>query len=148
MDRAPLQFPLLNEEGKEKLESDPDDILKGINYEQFNLLDKPVWINDLKYACEERDQFFHKFECDMMVLTADENIKINQASKSGKMFMMMNLKIEDSDEQICLPVEQGTPVKALKETLLGIFAYRRDTAQIAVMNSVQVALGDDAPIEE
>jgi len=152
LDRAPLQFPLLSEEGKAMLESNPEDVLQAFDFNNFPMMDQKLWANDLKYACEERDPFFHKFECDVLVLTADGNQQLEQASKNmgstGASYKLARLQIEDSDENITLPIEGGVKVKVLKETLAGIFAYRKDTAKITVFNSEKTVLKDDEDVQE
>mmetsp|Transcript_20781 Transcript_20781/g.64928 ORF Transcript_20781/g.64928 Transcript_20781/m.64928 type:complete len:1046 (-) Transcript_20781:143-3280(-) len=149
MDRAPLQYPLLSEEGKAALVSDLEDVLKAYDFNAYTQMDKTLWGNDLKYACEERDPFFHKFECDMMVLTADKNMELEQASKrkTTTSYNLASLTVEGTDEHIQIPVESGTKMKVLKETILGIFAYRRDETKITMLDAKDKSeIKDDADV--
>uniref|UniRef100_A0A7S4S2U3 Thioesterase domain-containing protein n=1 Tax=Alexandrium monilatum TaxID=311494 RepID=A0A7S4S2U3_9DINO len=145
VDRAPLQYPLLSEEGKAALENNCEDLLKAYDFSNFSQMDPKVWQNDLRYACEERDPFFHKFECDMLVLTADKNKELDEAAKRKVTtnYNLVTLKIEDTDEQLQLPVEEGMSVKVLKETITGIFAYRKDAAKVTVLTTEKGPLKDD-----
>jgi len=145
LDRAPLQYSLLSDDGKAALESDPMDVLKAFDFNAYPAMEKPIWTKDLSYATEVRDPFFHKFECDLMVITADRNNELEQAARrtQSAAYKLSSLQIEDTDETIQLPVEEGTKVKVLKETIHGIFANRRDATKVVIMGEDKSALKDD-----
>lgn len=132
VDRARMDYPLLSEEGRKVLETDPRQVAKAMLAEDFgSWIDVNQLAKDLKYACEEKDGLIHKFECDMMVLKAGKGESIDFAgktsSKSAVQYRMVTLKIEGSDSSVDIPVEYGTKVEQLKEVIGPIFGFKRTT---------------------
>lgn len=128
MDRGALQIPLLSEEGQKVLDSNPDQVVKAFNYSNFDEVDKQKYAKDVRFACETRDPFYHKFDCDMMLLKGDNDAPfLELRSKKKSRFKMTTLQIKGSNQTFNMPVESTTTVSALMQTTSSIFAYRRGT---------------------
>jgi len=143
MDRAPPQYPLFSETGLEKLKSDPNAVLKAVNWEQFDFIDKRVWINDLNYAAETKDPFLHKFNCNFAVLTAEKNKDLDRLGKSSCDYLLLSLKIADTDENLQLPVEVGTKVGMVLTEVGKIFSFSKGIELKAADESGTVLGSDD-----
>mmetsp|Transcript_82768 Transcript_82768/g.233080 ORF Transcript_82768/g.233080 Transcript_82768/m.233080 type:complete len:874 (+) Transcript_82768:185-2806(+) len=123
-DRAPLEFPLLSAEGQAALNSNPDKVVKAFNYEYFDVIDKDLFKKDLQYSAETRDPFFHKFECNMMVLKGKQDASVDEPRKTTSRYKMSTLRIKGSNETFLMPVLPNTKVRDLTETLSSVFAFK------------------------
>jgi len=140
MDRAPPDVPLFSEYGQELLRSSPEDIIKAYMPIQSETMDNqqsdPLKaanpkkgekaddaslqkrVNEFRYACDTRSSGFHSFDCDVLVLRAMGNAKIDEDAKALGTFAETTLKIDGSDEVLRLPVNsESTTVAAIKDAL-------------------------------
>ena len=108
MDRGAPQYPLLSEHGQNALVSNPDSVVKAFNYEHFGTMDKETWAKDVLFANDTRDIFYHKFECDMLVLKG-QDVAFNDLGKTRSRFKVTTLELK-SGETFQMPVESDTKV--------------------------------------
>jgi len=126
MDRAPPSIPLLSEKGKEVLEEDPDKVVEAFNFETFADVDKAKEANILKMLCEEKDAFYHKFDCNIKMFTGGKDALINEKGKKKSNCKVTTMSIKGSDKTFRLPVEPTTTIKHLTKVVTSMFAYNRD----------------------
>mmetsp|Transcript_38218 Transcript_38218/g.100991 ORF Transcript_38218/g.100991 Transcript_38218/m.100991 type:complete len:1035 (-) Transcript_38218:370-3474(-) len=146
-DRAPPHIPLLSAEGQDLLKTDPDKVVKAFNYEQFEMIDRNMWSNDLQYASDTRDPFFHKFDCNVMVLKGKQDVKVDELGKAQSKYKTSTLRIKGSTETFIMPVLPQTKVGALTDTIASVFAYRQ-SVKVSALASDGKALEGNATVPD
>jgi len=150
LDRAPPDVPLFSEYGQSLLRSSPRDAVKDYRNEaekraaagDERLLQ--MLLQDLPLGCETNEVGFHRFNCDVLVLRAKENVKINEDAKAGAKYRECTFKIEGTSETLVLPVTSSMKAKDLKEALAQIFGGKaREMAFLAAAGGEEVADGQE-----
>jgi len=146
LDRAPLKYPLLSLEGQEMLTSNPKEVLKALNFEELENLDKDMWIKDLQLDCEGKVNA-HKFDCDVLVLKPKLTKIVDQMGKETKsIYSMATIQIEGTNERLHLPVEPNMVVKDVLQMLASAFDEGPNKVQLSAKSESGQTLQDTNPV--
>lgn len=132
MDRASLNIPLLSEAGQEVLDSDPNKVIKAFNTKNFETADKDKWAKSLRYGCDTKDEFFHKFDSDMLLLKSKKDGPVMERGAASSKFKLTTLKIKGSNETFQMPIEANTTVGEVMTSVSKIFAYKKGATVTAL----------------